>query len=80
MLGFRTTYSADGYSGLILVNSGLGPARIIKSQLTYDGVQFEEFNESNVNKFRRDLQPHQLPAYPAADLLKCCPLIRGTWR
>ena len=58
VLGFRTTYSADGYSGLILINSGLGPARIIKSQLTYDGVQFEEFNESNVNKFRSYLKAH----------------------
>ena len=26
VLGFRTTYSADGKSGLLLINSGLGPA------------------------------------------------------
>jgi hypothetical protein len=58
VLGFRTTYSAKGTSGLLLINSGLGPARIIESKLTYDGVQFGPFNESNVNKFRSYLKAH----------------------
>jgi hypothetical protein len=58
LLGFRTTYSAKGTSGLLLINSGLGPARIIESKLTYDGVQFGPFNESNVNKFRSYLKAH----------------------
>jgi hypothetical protein len=58
VLGFRTTYSAKGTSGLLLINSGLGPARIIESKLTYDGVQFGPFNESNVKKFRSYLKAH----------------------
>lgn len=58
VLGFRTTYSAKGTSGLLLINSGLGPARIIESKLTYDGVQFGPFNESNVNKLRSYLKAH----------------------
>jgi hypothetical protein len=56
--GFRTTYSAKGTSGLLLINSGLGPARIIESKLTYDRVQFGPFTESNVNKFRSYLKAH----------------------
>ena len=58
VLGFRTTYSADDISGLLLINSGLGPAMIIESKLTYDGVQFGPFNESIVNKFRSYLKAH----------------------
>jgi hypothetical protein len=58
MLGFRTAYPGDDISGLILINSGLGPARIIKSWLTYDGVQFGEFDESNVGELRRYLKEH----------------------
>jgi len=58
VLGFRTTYSAKGTSGLLLINSGLGSARIIESKLTYDGVQCGPFNESNVNKFRSYLKAH----------------------
>jgi hypothetical protein len=58
VLGFRTTYSAKGTSGLLLINSGLGPARIIESKLTYDGVQFGPFNESNLNRFRHYLKAH----------------------
>ena len=69
VLGFRTAYPGDDISGLLLVNSGLGPARIIKSQLTYDGVQFEEFNESNVNRFRRYLKEHDRSVRPHATTL-----------
>jgi len=58
VLGFRTAYSADDLSGLLLINSGLGPARIIESKLTYDGVQFGPFSESSVNEFRRYLKEH----------------------
>lgn len=69
VLGFRTTYSADDISGLLLINSGLGPAKIIKTWLTYDGVQFEEFNESNVNKFRSYLKEHDRSVRPHATTL-----------
>jgi hypothetical protein len=69
VLGFRTAYSADGISGLLLINSGLGPARIIKSQLTYDEVQFEEFNQSNVNKFRSYLKEQNRSVRPHATTL-----------
>lgn len=69
VLGFRTTYSADDISGLLLINSGLGPAKIIKTWLTYNGVQFEEFNESNVNKFRSYLKEHDRSVRPHATTL-----------
>jgi len=69
VLGFRTAYSADDISGLLLINSGLGPAKIIKTWLTYDGVQFEEFNKSNVDKFRSYLKEHDRSVRPHATTL-----------
>jgi hypothetical protein len=69
VLGFRTAYPGDDISGLLLINSGLGPARIIKSRLTYDGVQFGEFNESNVGEFRRYLKEHDRSVRPHATTL-----------
>jgi hypothetical protein len=56
LLGFTTTFRAGGIVGLRLANSGLGPARIIRSQLTYEKERFGEFNKSNVDKFRRRLE------------------------
>jgi hypothetical protein len=47
----------------------LGPARIIKSWLTYDGVQFGEFDESNVGEFRRYLKEHDRSVRPHATTL-----------
>jgi hypothetical protein len=38
LLGFTTTFRAGGIAGLRLTNSGLGPAMIIRTMLTYDGV------------------------------------------
>ena len=69
VLGFRTAYSADDLSGLLLINSGLGPARIIESKLTYDGVQFGPFSESSVNEFRRYLKEHDRSVRPHATTL-----------
>jgi hypothetical protein len=39
-------------SGLFLSNSGLGPAAVTNSSLSFDGVPLGEFNETNVNKVR----------------------------
>jgi hypothetical protein len=76
VLGFTTTYSADGISGLLLTTSGLGPARIIRSRLTYNGVQFGEFNKSNVDIFRSHLKEHDhLSVRPHATTLGGQPIL-----
>ena len=60
LLGLTATFPAGATAGLRLTNSGLGPARIISSNLTSDGKQFGEFNKLNVDEFRRRLavRPH----------------------
>lgn len=63
LLGLTTTFPVGATAGLLLTNSGLGPARIISSQLTFKRKQlgeFEqlgEFNKPNVDDLRRDLDP-----------------------
>jgi hypothetical protein len=54
------TFPTGATAGLRLANSGLGPARIISSQLTVDGKQFGEFNKPNADKLRKPLRvrPH----------------------
>jgi hypothetical protein len=80
VLGFRTAYPGDDISGLLLINSGLGPARIIKSQLTYDGVQFGEFDESNVGEFRRYLKEYDRSVRPHATTLGGQPVLDTNYR
>lgn len=57
-LGLTTTFPVGAAAGLRLTNSGLGPARIINSQLTYNGEQFGEFDKPHVDEFRRRLTEH----------------------
>jgi hypothetical protein len=47
-------------AGLRLTNSGLGPVRIVSSQLTVGSEQFGEFNRSHVDDLRGRLavRPH----------------------
>jgi hypothetical protein len=60
LLGLTVTFPVGATAGLCLTNSGLGPARIVSSQLTFDGQQFGEFNKANVDRFRDRLaaRPH----------------------
>ena len=60
LLGLTATFPVGATAGLRLTNSGLGPARIVDSQLTFDGEQFGEFNKPNVDRFRDRLaiRPH----------------------
>jgi hypothetical protein len=60
LLGLTASFPVGATAGLRLTNSGLGPARIISSQLIYDGKQFGEFNKLNVDEFRDRLavRPH----------------------
>ena len=60
VLEFTTTFPVGGTAGLRLTNSGLGPARVISSQLTYKGEEFGEFNKPHVDDFRLGLtvRPH----------------------
>jgi hypothetical protein len=81
VLGFRTTYSTEDDSGLLLVNSGLGPAKVKKSVLTYDGVEFGEFNKSNVDKFRSYVKERDpLSVWPNATTLGGEPLLDTDYR
>jgi hypothetical protein len=60
LLGLTITFPIGATAGLRLTNSGLGPARIISSQLMFNGEEFGEFNKPNVDEFRRRLavRPH----------------------
>jgi hypothetical protein len=60
LLGLTTGFPVGGTAGLCLTNSGLGPAKIISSQLTFDGKQFGEFDKPHVDQFRSGLavRPH----------------------
>ena len=61
LLIFRTGFSAGGTAGLVLANSGLGPAKIIKTTLMLDGAEFGDFSKESVDKLRADhlrVKPH----------------------
>jgi hypothetical protein len=60
LLGLTITFPVGATAGLRLTNSGLGPARIISSQLAVVSEQFGEFNKSNVDRLRERLsvRPH----------------------
>ena len=75
-LGLRTAFPVGGTAGLLLGNSGLGPARIISSQLTYNGEQFGEFDKPHVDEFRRRLaERDHLTVRPHATTLGAQPLL-----
>jgi hypothetical protein len=57
VLGLTTTFRVGATAGLLLSNSGLGPARITGTKLTYRGEQLGEFSKPNVDKLRESLDP-----------------------
>ena len=76
VLEFTTTFPVGGTAGLRLTNSGLGPARVISSQLTYKGEEFGEFNKPHVDEFRRRLaERDHLTVRPHATTLGAQPLL-----
>ena len=62
LLVFRTGFSVGGTAGLILANSGLGPAKIIKTTLMLDGAEFGDLSKESVDKLRGDQpdRPHAI--------------------
>jgi hypothetical protein len=60
LLGFTTTFSVGATAGLRLSNSGLGPARITNSQLTFKGKLLGEFSRTYMDDLREHLavRPH----------------------
>jgi hypothetical protein len=60
LLGLRTGFPVGGTAGLVLSSSGLGPAKIMASKLTIDGVRRGDFSKANVDKLRDSLpvRPH----------------------
>jgi len=50
---FPTGTTGPTTAGLRLTNFGLGPARIISTQLAVDGEQFGEFNKDNADRLRK---------------------------
>jgi hypothetical protein len=60
LLGLTTAFPVGGTAGLRLTNSGLGPARIIGSQLTVADEDIGEFDRSHVDALRDRLavRPH----------------------
>ncbi len=75
-LGLATAFPVGGTAGLLLGNSGLGPARIISSQLTYKGEQFGEFDKPHVDEFRRRLaERDHLTVRPHATTLGAQPFL-----
>jgi len=70
LLGLTTTFVVGTTAGLRLTNSGLGPARIIRSQLRFGDEQLGEFNQPTVDKFRHRLvQDRLVTARPHAATL-----------
>jgi hypothetical protein len=60
LLGLTTTFPVGATAGLRLSNSGLGPARITSSQLTFRGERLGEFSKPHVDELRARLavRPH----------------------
>jgi hypothetical protein len=60
LLGLTTTFSVGFTAGLRLSNSGLGPARITSSRLTFKGKLLGEFSRTYVDDLREGLhvRPH----------------------
>jgi hypothetical protein len=60
LLGLTTAFPAGAAAGLRLTNSGLGPARIIRTQLTVDDKPLGEFSRRVVDELRGGLtvRPH----------------------
>jgi len=56
ILELGTSFKVGATAGLILRNSGLGPAAVTTSSLSFKGVLLGEFNESNVNQVRDALK------------------------
>jgi hypothetical protein len=52
VLELNMSFKVGETAGLILSNSGLGPAAVTNSSLSFDGKPLGEFNESNVNRVR----------------------------
>jgi hypothetical protein len=60
LLGLTTTFPVGATAGLRLSNSGLGPARVIGSQLTVADEHIGEFDRPHVDELRGRLaiRPH----------------------
>jgi hypothetical protein len=56
ILELRTSFRPGRTAGLRLTNLGLGPAHITMTSLTFDGKLLGEFDESNVNTVREELE------------------------
>lgn len=69
-LRLSTAFVSGTPAGLILINSGLGPARIISSQLWFGDEEIGAFNQPIVDEFRkRLLHDHVLDSRPHAATL-----------
>jgi len=60
LLWLSTAFVSGTTAGLILTNSGPGPARIISSKLTFGDEELGEFNQPTVNKFKDRLEREHL--------------------
>ena len=62
LLGLTVTFPVGATAGLRLSNSGLGPARITDSFLTFDGKLLGEFSRTYVDELREGLavRPHAI--------------------
>jgi hypothetical protein len=63
LLGLSNTFVVGAPAGLILTNSGLGPARIVGSKLWFGGDELGEFNEPVVDEFRKFLVRERLVTF-----------------
>jgi hypothetical protein len=63
LLELTTAFVVDATAGLRLANAGLGPARIISSQLRFGDEELGAFNQPNVDEFRDRLVHERLLNY-----------------
>jgi hypothetical protein len=81
LLGLTAMFPVGATAGPRLTNSGLGPARIISSQLTFDEEQFGEFDKPHVDELRRRLaERDHMTARPHATTLGGQPFLETDYQ
>jgi hypothetical protein len=56
VLQFGTVYSQGDTAGLYLKNVGLGPAKVVRSEVYLDGTPIGEYSQETVNRVRDTLK------------------------
>jgi hypothetical protein len=75
ILEFSQTWRIGEAAGLILLNVGLGPARVVRTELWVDGVRLGRLDRTTVDPLR-----DALPTRPRATTLEGRPILATDYR